>query len=187
MTFKKYIDITNEMRATAKQEANRRDQYIKHHFEVEHLSYQERDEIGFLGEFAFSCLLNLNWKKNIRDNYLTIDDFDIRYKSNRIDVKTETVPPNFSKKIIKKTILDDELYGRRLINQGQVPLLSKYDVVMFGLFVRGKYDWWFPIGWLETQFILNNYKITNKRPDGGYYPFAALPVRTSDLKEIEEL
>ena len=88
MTFKKYIDITNEMKAAAKQEANRRDQYIKHHFEVEHLSYQERDEIGFLGEFACSCLLKLNWKTNIRDNYFTIDDFDIQYKSNRIQLKS---------------------------------------------------------------------------------------------------
>ena len=46
--------------------------HIKHHSEVGHLSYEERDVLGFLGEFACCELLGINWKDNIRENYLTI-------------------------------------------------------------------------------------------------------------------
>ena len=95
------------------------------HFEVNHLSYNERDELGFVGEFACCKFLGIDWKENIRDNYLTIDDFDFIVKIKKIDVKTETVPTKNAKKILRKEISDNELYGRRLINKGQFTLLQK--------------------------------------------------------------
>lgn len=181
------IDITEKMRVQAKKESERRDAYIKHHFEVDHLSYQERDELGFIGEFACCTLLGLDWKENIRDNYETIDDFDFIVNNKRIDVKTETVPTEYAKKILRGEISDDELYGRRLVNEGQFNLLNKYDLVIFSLFAREHLNFWFPIGYLETKSIVENYSPTNKRPDGGNYPFSASPVPTSILKPITDL
>ena len=70
------IAITDEMRTQAKIESQKRDAFIKHHFEVDHLSYQERDELGFLGEFACCVALGIDWRKNIRESYYSIDDFD---------------------------------------------------------------------------------------------------------------
>ena len=181
------IEVSDEMRERATIEAEKRDAHIKHHFEVEHLSYEERDALGFIGEFACCELLGLDWKDNIRDNYRTIDDFDFSLGDKKIDVKTETVPPNYARKILRKEIGDNELYGRRLINKGQFKLLNKYDIVIFSLFVRENLDYWFPIGYIETNIILKEYKPTKKRPDGGYYPFSACPVPTSILKPITDL
>ncbi|WP_282042699.1 hypothetical protein [Winogradskyella flava] len=181
------IDISDEMRECAKIESKKRDAFIKHHFEVKHLSYEERDELGFIGEFACCQLLGIDWKQNIRDSYHTIDDFDVVLKGKKIDVKTETVPTAYARKILRKEILDDELYGRRLINEGQFDLLKKYDIVIFSLFAREHLDFWFPIGYLETSHIINNYPPGKARPDGGTYPFSGCPVPTSVLKPIEQL
>lgn len=179
--------ITEEMKKQAAVESKRRDSFIKHHFEVEHLSYNQRDQLGFLGEFACCSLLGIDWKENIRDNYLTIDDFDFTIKGLKADVKTETIPYKYAQKILKKTISDNELYGRRLINKGQFGLLNKYDIVIFSLFIRNKTDYWHPVGYLETKIILEHYPPTNKRPDGGNYPFSGSPVPTSKLKPVTNL
>jgi len=183
----KAIDITKEMLAEAKVQASKRDKHIKHHFEVEHLTKEERDTIGFLGEFAGSVLLGQNWKDNIRKDYVTIDTCDIKHQGKLIDIKTETLPYDKLQRIKLNIIDDEEVYGRRLIHKGQVSLLPKYDIVIFGGFVRNKYDKWYPFGFLETKHILNNYKVTQNRPDGGLYPFAALPVKSTELKDIEEI
>lgn len=181
------ILISDEMRHQAKIESQRRDAFINHHFEVGHLSYQERDELGFLGEFACCVALGIDWKANIRDNYYTIDDFDFIVDNKRIDLKTETVPFAYASKILNKTINDNELYGRRLINKGQFLLLTKYDIVIFGLFIRNQVDYWYPIGYTDTNTIIEKYPPTFKRPDGGNYPFAGSPVPTSILKPISNL
>lgn len=181
------ITIDIDMKAQAKIEGERRHNYITHHFNVNHLTNAQRDEIGFLGEFAFNKFLGLDWKQNIRENYLTIDDFDLEYMNKRIDVKTETVPFKYAPSIYGRTIDDNALYGRRLINQGQWSLLHKYDIVVFGLFIRDMYSTWYPIGFLETSFILQNYRPTFSRPDGGKYPFAAAPIKTSDLRSVDNL
>jgi hypothetical protein len=181
------ISIDDEMRQQAKIEGKRRDNYITHHFNVGHLTNAQRDEIGFLGEFSCCKMLKIDWKNNIRDNYFTIDDFDIHYQNKRIDVKTETVPFNYATSILTKTINDDLAYGRRLINDGQWNLLSKYDLVIFGLFVRDLYNTWHPIGYRETEFLIKNYQPTFDRPYGGRYPFKAAAIKTSDLKPIQDL
>lgn len=175
------------MRRCAKAESLKRDAFIKHHFEVGHLSYQERDELGFLGEFACSIALGIDWKSNIREHYHTIDDYDFLLKGKRIDLKTETVPRIYADKILARTIKDDELYGRRLINKGQYSLLPKYDIVIFGLFIRNQLDFWHSIGYIETKVIIEKYPPTDKRPDGGSYPFAGSPVPTSILKPLKNL
>ncbi|WP_276877649.1 hypothetical protein, partial [Chryseobacterium joostei] len=71
------VRISDDMKAQAKIEAQKRHAFIKHHFEVGHLSSEERDELGFWGEFACSTALHQDWKQNIRENYLTIDSYDI--------------------------------------------------------------------------------------------------------------
>ena len=171
----------------AKLETKKRNPDIKHHFEVSHFTSQERDIIGFIGEFAACELLNINWEKNIRTNYKTIDTQDIIYLDKKIDVKTETLPTDILLKIINHTITDNELYGRRLINQGQINLLKKYDIVIFGGIDRDKKDYWYPIGWITTKEILEGYTPTKIRPDGGEYPFPGLPIKTSSLRNIDEL
>lgn len=181
------VEITDDMKKQASIEAKRRDQFIKHHFEVGHLSYQERDELGFIGEFACCTLLGIDWKNNIRENYYTIDDFDLIINGKKIDIKTETVPENYAKKILSRSINDNELYGRRLVNKGQFSLLAKYDLVIFSLFVRGNLDFWYPIGYIDSNTIIKNYPPTFYRPDGGTYPYPGSPVPTSILKPITDL
>ena len=99
--------ITPEMRTQATVEAKRRDAHIRHHFEVAHLSGGERDELGFLGEFACCTLLNIDWRRNIRDNYLTIDNYDFIVKGLKADVKTETIPRSNALKIQDRSIKDN--------------------------------------------------------------------------------
>ncbi|MFP3832491.1 hypothetical protein [Chryseobacterium sp. SIMBA_028] len=181
------VRISDEMKAQAKIEAQKRDAFIKHHFEVDHLSPEERDELGFWGEFACSTALQQDWKQNIRENYLTIDSYDIIVNGKRTDVKTETVPEGFARKILSKEIDDDKAYGRRLINKGQFDLLSKYDLVIFGLFIREFPEVWYPLGYLETKIITDQYLPTYDRPFGGRYPFPASPVPTSLLKPFNDL
>ena len=177
------------MRCAPRRESNlkERDTFIRHHFEIDHLSNKERDEIGFIGEFACCKLFGIDWRENIRNDYKTIDDYDFCHSDKRIDVKTETVPAKYAKKILRGEVSDDGLYGRRLINEGQFRLLNKYDIVIFSLIAREYMDYWFPIGYLETKTILNKYPPTRLRPDGGYYPFPGSPIRTSHLKPINDL
>lgn len=182
-----YIKITEEMKDFASKEAIKRDAHIKHHFEVKHFSSHKRNIVGFLGEFAACELLGLDWKKNIREDYLTIDNGDGTIHAGVYDVKTETVPNKFLHRVATRSVLDDEVYGRRLINKGQVKLLNNYDIVIFGVFDRDDLTKWFPIGWLETEYILKNYEVTRKRPDGNFYPYAALPIKTSDLRPMKSL
>jgi hypothetical protein len=181
------IKITDEMRKHAKIESSRRDSFIKHHFDVAHLSCKQRDELGFLGEFACCAALGIDWRANIRENYYTIDDFDFIFNRKRIDLKTETVPQKYAIKILNGSIRDDDLYGRRLIHKGQFSLLAKYDIVIFGLFIRENTDYWYSIGSIDTKTILEKYPPTFKRPDGGNYPFPGCPVPLSILKPIESL
>ena len=181
------IKVTDEMLYQAKIESKKRDSFIKHHFEVEHFSHEKRDEIGFVGEFCCCKYFGFDWKENIRTNYYTIDDFDFIINEKRIDVKTETIPTKYAKRILRKDISDDGLYGRRLINQGQFKLLNKYDVVIFSLFAREHLEYWFPIGYLETDTIIKKYPPTIIRPDGGKYPFSGCPIPTSILKPTSDL
>lgn len=178
------IQITQQMRLQANQELKKRDPHISHHFQVEHMTSTQRDEVGFLGEFACCEFFGIDWLSNIRKDYLTIDSCDFRFNGYKIDVKTETLPRTALEKVYKRTIHDNETWGRRLINQHQVALLRKYDVVVFGGFVRGVCDYWYPFGYLETSYILDHYSPTNQRPDGGTYPSPALAIKTSDLKAL---
>jgi len=175
------VDINDDMRLQAEIEAGRREEHIRHHFGVGHMSKEESNVVGFLGEFACRKLLGLDWKDGIRKDYLTIDNFDIAYKGQRLDVKTETVPQGKAMQVVNRTIADDVLYVRRLINEGQWGLLHKYDVVVFGLFVRDWYHRWYAIGYRDTKYLLANYKPQLERPDGGVYPSAGAAVRTSEL------
>ncbi len=178
--------ITEEMWNYAKKEALKRDPDINHHFNVDHFSPIERDMVGFVGEFCCSKLLNLDWKKNIRDNYKTIDDNDIIINNYKIDVKTESLPFEYLNKLINSLINDDEKYGRRLINENQVKLIPKYDITIFGCIDRDKKDKWYFLGWIVNTKLLK-YIPTNLRPDGNYYPFKALPIKTSELKKFSDL
>ncbi len=183
----KYIEVTDDMLIAAEKEAKKRNPHIKHHFEVSHLSSEDRDVLGFLGEFCACDLFGIDWIKNIRDNYETIDSQDGFINNLAFDVKTETIPEPYFTQVVNLTIEDDELYGRRLITKGQVNLLHKYDIVIFGAFKRNDYTKWYPIGYLETATILQNYSASGKRPDGGSYPIPGMPIKTSELKDISLL
>lgn len=175
------------------EERKRRDPYINHHFEVSHFSGEERDVIGFLGEFACCDLFGIDWTGNIRENYYSIDDGDIFVSGHAIDVKTETLPGELLSRLISDDISDDGPYGRRLINGEQVPLLWKYEAVVFGAFSRedckGKAfpRTWYALGYASVKSDLSKYAVTDKRPYGGKYPTEVLPFRTSELRDIRRL
>lgn len=185
------VVITEEMLNFAINEVNRRSAYLKPHFNLNYLNETTRQIIGFLGEFACQEYLGINWKENIRENYIKPDDYDFVHNNLKIDVKTETLPTEtILRSVIQGTIGDDIPYGRRLINKGQCNLLSNYDLVMFGAILRPSRpdNWtpigekWFPIGMITTDHILKNYKPVSKMPFGtGYYPEPCINIRTSEL------
>lgn len=181
------VSITNKMRDFSRKESARREPFIKHHFNISHFNNEERNMVGFLGEFACCELLNIDWQSNIRQDYFTIDDFDLIHKGKKIDVKTETIPRTVLQRLVSGQISDNQLYGRRLINKGQVSLLNKYDIAVFGALDRETMSEWYAIGWMTTGSLLSDYKPTILRPDGGRYPFPGLPVHTSRLNKIESL
>lgn len=168
-------------------EAKRREEYIKHHFEVSHLSSDERNRLGFVGEFACCTALGIDWHQNIRKDYYTIDDRDLVIREKKVDVKTETIPAATAPKIINGTIRDNEPYGCRLVNEKQRVLLPKYDLVIFGFCIRETKDYWYPIGYIEASLIYSKYPPTLDTPYGSHYSQSACRVPTSVLKPIEEL
>lgn len=181
------IDITPEMWSRARIESQRRNDYIRHHFELTYMSGTQRDEIGFIGEFACKVALGIDWKNDIRENYEVIDSGDIITPKMTIDIKTETIPHNKLIRLLQHQISDDQAYGRRLISEGQVNLLSHYDYVVWGAVSREHKNKWFSLGYLETSYILSHYTITSKTPFGGYYPEPCLNVRHSELKPFSQL
>lgn len=186
------INITDEMRKAASQEAKRRADYIKHHFELDYMTPEERDEISFLGEFACKECLGLDWRKGIRENYVTADHGDILLRNVTIDIKTETVPYDKLMRLVKGRVGDDEPYGRRLINENQVPLLEHYDYVVWGAFSRNTAKKvpgtvWFSLGYLETAYILEHYSVTKDTPFGTKYDEPCLNIHHSKLKNINKL
>lgn len=187
------VPITKEMLQSAIIERKRRDPYINHHFEVEHFSSEERDVIGFLGEFACCELFDIDWKGNIRANYYSIDNGDIVLKGHIIDVKTETIPAELLMKLKNDILDDDKPYGRRLINDEQVVLLPKYEAVVFGAFKRedcsgDKYPpCWYALGYASVKKDLSRYSVTKMTPFGRKYPTAVLPFRSSELRDIRKL
>lgn len=181
------VFITDEMRRAAETESQRRNDFIRHHFGLEYMSGRQRDIVGFLGEFACKEYLGLDWRAGIRKSYETIDKGDILIPGITADIKTETMSPGNLTLLLSGQIGDDAPYGRRLINQGQVGLLEHYDYVIWGAFPRGLYNWWYPLGYLDTRHILENYTVTERTPFGRTYPEACLNVRHSELRDLEEL
>lgn len=181
------IEITDEMRRAAQREAQRRDAHINHHFELDYMTGEERDIIGFLGEFACKECMGLDWRRGIRDNYNTIDEGDILMPNNTIDIKTETIPYDILMCLVKGQVDDDAPYGRRLINKGQIALLEHYDYVVWGAFSRRSDKLWFSLGYLESAYILKHYNVTINTPFGSKYNEPCLNVRQSELKNINGL
>lgn len=185
------IIITDEMVQAAIRESDRRNPHINHHFDLRYMTPEMRDQIGFLGEFACKEALGLDWRAGIRDNYDIPDVGDILNRNGIVDIKTETVPFNTLMNLVRGNIGDDEPYGRRLINQEQVPLLEHYDYVIWGAFPRPDenhpYLYWYSLGYLETSYILEHYTITRNTPFGTHYPEPCVNVRHSELKNINNL
>lgn len=181
------VQITDEMRRAAEIESQRRNDFIRHHFGPEYMTGRQRDIVGFLGEFACKEYLGLDWRAGIRESYETIDAGDILIPGITADIKTETMSPGKLTLLLNGRIDDDAPYGRRLINQGQIGLLEHYDYVIWGAFPRGLYNWWYPLGYLDTGHILENYSVTERTPFGSRYTDACLNIRHSELRDIEEL
>lgn len=181
------VEITDEMFTRAAEEAQKREPYINHHFDVDHLSEDQRNIIGFLGEFACCELLGIDWKGNIRNNYYNIDSGDIVLGKYVFDVKTETIPQPYFDKVFNRRIDDDKPYGRRLITEEQISLLPKYNYVVFGAFVRERYRKWYALGYIESEYIQKQYKATDIAPFGKKYPVPAMPIRMSEIKQMNRL
>ena len=181
------IEITEEMREAALREAQKREPHINHHFELDYMSGEERNVISFLGEFACKEGLGLDWRKGIRNDYIVPDKGDILRPNLTIDIKTETIPYDILMRLVKRKLGDDKPYGRRLITEKQIPLLEKYDYVVWGAFSRESQKLWFSLGYLETDYILNHYSVTKDTPFGGQYKVPCLNIRHSELKDIRDL
>lgn len=187
------ILITQEMLDAAQNEVNKRNSFLHPHFNLRYLNENTRQIIGFLGEFACQTYLNIDWRINIRPNYIRPDDYDFIHNDQRVDVKTETLPNQNLVNIVSTRTIDDDIpYGRRLIVEGQYLLLSHYDTVMFGCFLRpNNSDWnpvgmhWHPIGMVTTRHILENYTPTQRTPFHRIYPQACVNIRTSELQDIQ--
>ena len=189
------ILITQEMLDIAQNEVARRGNYLHPHFNLDYLNENTRQIIGFLGEFACQEYLGINWRNNIRENYIRPDDYDFIHNHKRVDVKTETIPKQQILNLVtQRTINDDVPYGRRLIVQGQYPLLQNYDLVMFGAILRpdrpnqwnpvGNY--WYPIGMVTSRHILTNYRPPCNKPFNNQpYPQPCVNIRTSELIDIQ--
>ena len=176
------IKITEEMLNRAKEEAEKRNSHIVHHFDSNVMSKIDRDIMGFLGEFAFCTYLNIDWKSNIRKSYDTIDSYDVRSKGKLIDVKTASIPDPYFRKLVNKTIRTGEPFSKRLINEEQVKLLHKYDFVFWGIFRRDDFSCWYPLGYLPTKYILLNYEVVQDMGSAGKLPYPAIAIDNCDLK-----
>ncbi|MCM1543229.1 MAG: hypothetical protein NC121_18505 [Blautia sp.] len=185
------IEITDEMVCAAIRESDRRNPYINHHFELAYMTSEMRDQIGFLGEFACKEELGIDWRTGIREDYIVPDSGDILDTNGVVDIKTETIPFDVLMNLVRHQIKDNQPYGRRLINQGQVELLYHYDYVVWGAFPRPdgvhKTLRWYSLGYLESEYILSNYQITQDTPFGSRYPEPCINVKHSELKPIWEL
>ena len=196
--IKKYqgIRITEEMKQRAKNESEKRESDIRHHFRTESLTQEKTDQIGFYGEFAFREILDIDWRKGIRENYKTIDSNDLIVNGWPIDVKTESIPEYFFLKVLDKSIRDNDWYGRRLFHTGQRNNLEKYDIIMMGSVKRESIFTddaaWFPIGWIYANEI-ENYPSGKKGPlhhnskTTIMYPFPGFQITTNHLKPVSEL
>ncbi len=185
------IIITDEMKEAAVIESDRRNPYIHHHFELDYMTPEMRDQIGFLGEFACKEELGIDWRTGIRPDYIVPDDGDIIVLNGVIDIKTETLEFHTLMRLVRHEIEDDQPYGRRLITEEQVPLLEHYDYVVWGAFPRpdGIHHEmrWYSLGYLESEYILDNYAVTSETPFGSRYPVPCINVRHSELKPVSRL
>ena len=199
------IAITNEMIEAALAESKRRDVHIHHHFELPGVPSEVRDLIGFLGEFAGREAVGMDWRAGIRENYDVPDSGDILSSNGNVDIKTETIPFPYFNKLLRGTLSDNAAYGRRLINENQVPLLEHYDYVAWGAFPRTfsgvpkekmleffrnptTRPTWYSLGFLETRYILKNYpEVTKNNPFGTKYKYPCLNIRQSELRDIDDL
>ena len=196
--IKKYqgIRITEEMKQRAKNESEKRESDIRHHFRTESFTQEKTDQIGFYGEFAFREILDIDWREGIRENYKTIDSDDLNVNGWSIDVKTESIPEYFIWKVLDKSIRDNDWYGRRLFHTGQRNNLEKYDIIMMGSVKRESIFTddaaWFPIGWIYANKI-ENYPSGKKGPlhhnreTTIMYPFPGFQITTNHLKPVSEL
>jgi hypothetical protein len=175
------IQITDKMQERARWEARKRNKYIKHHFESETMTHVDRDIMGFLGEFAFCTMLGIDWELNIRDSYEKIDQFDVVSRGKKIDVKTSAIPNPYFRKLVNEKIGYEEPFSKRLINENQVPLLEKYDFVFWGIFKRDDFSQWYPLGYLPTNVIIENYEVVRDMGRAGRLPYPAIAIDQKDL------
>ena len=180
-----YIIITDEMKSIAAIESARREPYIKHHFKAD-VSH-DTNQVGYLGEYACKQYFGLDWKKDVGKNYNKADNGDIFIDDIVIDVKTETVDYSTLHKIVMKHLTPTQPYGCRLITAKQIPLLHKYDFVIFGAIPRETLGGWYPLGFLDTTFILNHYKPSKTTPGGFELYSESLCIPQGDLRNPEEL
>lgn len=172
----------------AEAEAKKREPHINHLFRTAHFAYETSNIVGFLGEFSVCSMLGIDWEENIRKDYVVADSGDIRYKDLVIDVKTETMPNVYMSMLLGGIIRDNDKYGRRLIPEDQLSRISNYDAIIFGVMPRETLSDWYGLGYVLTEDILkHDPTATTQRPDGGEYPFACLPIKTSYLRSINEL
>tara|TARA_B110000438_G_C15817478_1_gene652638 strand:- start:4087 stop:4719 length:633 start_codon:yes stop_codon:yes gene_type:complete len=190
------IIITDEMKQRAKEESQKRESDIMHHFHTDSFTQEQTDQIGFYGEFAFRKILGIDWKEGVRADYKTIDSSDLNINNWAIDVKTESIPEYFIWQVLDKSIRDNDWYGRRLFHTGQQRNLEKYDLVMMGSVKRenifADIDAWFPIGWAYANKI-TDYPSGRKGPlhhngkKNIWYPFSGFQITTTDLKPVSDL
>jgi len=196
------VGITDEMISSAIKESKRRDESVtktgrkafQHHFtaggEDKTLFH---NVLGFIGQFAFCVYTGQDWRESIREDYETVEAAKTQFKENMVNVKTESVAPEYLEKVVDKTINENEKYSSCLYPVGQINLLKKYNVVFFGAVAVSPGDcnlnnlkYWYPLGWTEAEKIIQ-CPIAPKTPSGARLPYPAFHINVKSLKHISEL
>ncbi len=161
-----FIPFTQEMIDESLIQSRKREQYINHYFESDVMDSETRNQVGFLGEFACCVALGLDWKANIRSDYLTADHGDLVLDGKKIDVKTNTHDSRF--------IPPHEKYpqGHFLVTEKQRSRLGDYDFIVNGAIDRAKMDGWHPVGFISTKELKSlptatHHSITGNKYRGG--------------------
>lgn len=174
-----FIPFTQEMIDESLIQSRKREEHINHYFESDVMDGETRNQVGFLGEFACCVALGLDWKANIRSDYLTPDHGDLILDGKKIDVKTNTHDSRF--------IPPHEKYpqGHFLVTEKQRSRLGGYDFIVNGAIDRAKMDGWYPVGFISTKELKSLPTATHHSITGNKYNSGeVIELKYSKLKPL---
>lgn len=180
------IEITERMSVKAKEWTNKKMPHIVQHFIQKRIGKQESIYMSMLGEIAFCDMMDIDWI-NMKRDFAKPDIDAITNKGARVEVKTYSVPSPYFEKLVTNRLENDDLYGMCLINGNQTFELKVCDFVFFGVFPEYDYSFWYPIGYMSTKQIRENYSVQSTICNGRIVlPQPAIAIGNQDVKKIKK-